>query len=553
MNCNICDNEFKYIDGLKFCPYCGSKLSMQFVAVEDESNKIDDKAAEEIEEIDQAINLGEKDTEVENAAESEALEAPKSNVHDTLEMPAITDEIINKSKKVRKSGKLSKLALIIKNIVTSKVFIIPFFALVVLGVSGLLAYNFLINTKVEVGQIKVDLPGKSLVLPKGTNYEIKKEYIKELSIVNRVYNKEESVEYIDVDTTLNDGLIEVKGSLQLAYKKEGRSQWKLLDKIDIKKDLSVKAVSGMEEAKLAQGIKLQKISVGSEEISLGDDIVKSVKILQRSPNFEEARETVLAEIVIDGGVLAAKGNIEVDLSFVDENWIINSIKSENDKEYEISLSESLPEDKIIEQIKKSAKEEYVKHSSVFGGKSFLVNDKFVLSTEIQSKNLEDNKKKLNISLKTNSKAGVLNVKLAADYTFDVTLRDLQLESNTKPTVDGVTVNSPSKEKVAASLAGVEMEGRSDFFWWSDNHKITENEANSFKLDEVLTKTGYQNTNYVYGKLTYNDGDGDKTVDVVAMYYLQYDGSKGYVWKLDSIISSESSKYNYYSKQAIKGQ
>ena len=30
MNCSNCNNEFNFIEGLKFCPYCGSEINMQF-------------------------------------------------------------------------------------------------------------------------------------------------------------------------------------------------------------------------------------------------------------------------------------------------------------------------------------------------------------------------------------------------------------------------------------------------------------------------------------------------------------------------------------------
>ena len=553
MNCNICNNEFKYIEGLKFCPYCGSKLNMQFIASEEEVDKTEVEEVEILPEEYKQETVETKAAYVDNVQQFGDEGTSKVKVHDTLEMPVITEDLITDYKRTKRRSGISKFIYKLGRGVTSKVFIIPFFALIVLGLSGFLSYHFLLNSKVEEGHINVDIVGKTLVLPKGTNFEIQKSYIKDISIAGRLYNKEENTEYIDVNAILNNGNIEVKGTLQLAYIKEGKNQWKLMDKIQLKNDVAVKAVSGMEETKLVREIKKRKVSVVGEEVGLEDDIVIGLKVLQRSPNFEEGKEEALIEVLVDGGVLQAKGNFVASLSFFEENWIVSDMKVESDNEFEISLSETLSEEIILEQIKKKEQEEYVTHSSVFGGKSFLISDKYVFSTEIQSKSLDDSKKKLNISLKRNSKAGVLSAALSADYTFKTSLKALVLENNTKSVADEVSVNSLSKDGIAASLSNVEMEGRSDFFWWSYNHKLTESEAKTFKLDEILTKAGYKNINYVYGDLTYNEGNRAKTVSVVAIYYLLYDNSKGYQWKLDSLISSESTKYNYYSKEAVKSQ
>jgi hypothetical protein len=549
MNCNICNNEFKYIDGLKFCPYCGSKLAMKFIASEEE---VDIMNAEENKDLSGGLYLEVEEKETGETEEIEGAETPDSekvNIHDTLEMPAITDEVIKRDKKARKSLKRSKVLLAIRNTISSKLFIIPFFALIVLGASGFLAYNFLLNTKVEETQVKADLVGKTIVLPKGTNFEIGKGFLKNMSIVNRVYNKEEEIEYIDITTVLNNSSLEVKGSLQLAYKREGRSQWKLMDKVTLKNDIVVKAVAGMEEAKLLQELKKQKVTVAGEEVELSDGIVNSLKVLQRTPDFEAGKEEVLAEVIIDGGVLQAKGNIATSLSFENEIWSLNNLSSEEGKSFEVTLSETLSEEVILEQIQKKALEEHVVHNSVFGGKSFLVKDKFSKSMTLLSKELDDSKKNLKVSLKRENTAGVLNSTLAASYVFNVSLKAITYGSNTKSTAEEVSVTSLSKDAIINSLSGAEVEGRNDFFWWSENHKLIESEAKTFKLDEILSKSGYKNINYIYGSLTYND----ETVSVVALYYLLYDDSKGYTWKLDSVISSESSKYSYYSKDAIKGQ
>ena len=40
MNCSNCNNEFNFIEGLKFCPYCGSKIGRQFVDLEEDHSTV---------------------------------------------------------------------------------------------------------------------------------------------------------------------------------------------------------------------------------------------------------------------------------------------------------------------------------------------------------------------------------------------------------------------------------------------------------------------------------------------------------------------------------
>ena len=63
--------------------------------------------------------------------------------------------------------------------------------------------------------------------------------------------------------------------------------------------------------------------------------------------------------------------------------------------------------------------------------------------------------------------------------------------------------------IVASLSGAEIEGRRGVFWWDNNHKLTKDEAKTYQEDEeILSKAGYQNIKYAYGKITYDD-DGDQ--------------------------------------------
>ena len=80
--------------------------------------------------------------------------------------------------------------------------------------------------------------------------------------------------------------------------------------------------------------------------------------------------------------------------------------------------------------------------------------------------------------------------------------------------------------------------------------ITVEEAKSFKVKEILSKKGLQNVKYVYGNINYMDGKNEKATSVVAMYFLVYDNSAGYKWKIDKIIGEDSPNYKTYSKESI---
>jgi hypothetical protein len=232
---------------------------------------------------------------------------------------------------------------------------------------------------------------------------------------------------------------------------------------------------------------------------------------------------------------------------------LNGVVKGSEEGFELALSDNLSEEAILTQIKSKAIEEQVTSDAIFGGQGFRINDKFTKSMKIQAKSLNDSKSKLNISIRKENAAGMLNTTLTGNYVFNVSLKSITYISNSQTKVEEVTVGDLSRDMIIASLNGAQMEGRSDVFWWSNNHQITQQEAQSFKQDETLSKAGFKNIKYAYGTITYQDNNNKKTVDMVAIYFLNYDGGSGYSWKLDSVISSESSKFIYYSKQAIKGQ
>ncbi|NLZ49346.1 MAG: hypothetical protein GX895_11335 [Clostridiales bacterium] len=552
MICSNCNNEFNYIEGLKFCPYCGCEIGMQLVNVNakedlekdiyEEKPSLENSLGDNFESNEKVQE--EKGVE-ETAAESEGF---VGNIHDTLRMPPITDEMLKINKKKRKKDKKSKLQAI-KRFFTNKIVIISSLTVMVLALVIYIGSSYLLNQKVDEVQIQKDILGRIILLPKGTNFQVKEEYIKSISIGERVYNDEEKVEYIDLNATLNDGKIEVSGVFQLSYKKDNNRKWQLLDPVALKKDIIVKPVAGMEEAALLEELKKKNITLLGQQISLSDSMVTSIEIVERKPQFEEGKENILLSVSVDGGVLAAKGRVNSSFSFVDEKWIIDEGVSLNEESLEISLSEKLSEEAILKEVKSKGQRQNVKHDSIFGGQTFLVNDKFTQSTSIQSKALSDDKNQLYVSIKKENLAGSLKTILSVDYVFDVSLTKLTYNSNSEPKIEDVSVGDLTREMIVASLAGAEIEGRRGIFWWDNNHEITGDEAKTYKEDEILSKAGYKNIKYVYGKITYNDGE-EKTVDMVAIYYLTYDNDNGYKWMLDSVVSSESSKYKHYSKENL---
>ena len=301
MNCSNCNNEFNFIEGLKFCPYCGSKIGRQFVDLEEDHSTVTKEEAslkdnslegessirellgkdyfrerafredylkkntfrkaplksrvfmegilqdknfqkdidfqEEIYEETDSLDIFQEGPSV-SKTEGAGEEPYVGNINDTLKMPSITDQMLEMNKtEEKKPAKSTFLAL--RKLFKSKLVIVACLTVMVLSLVIYIGSAYLLNQKVEVGQIKKDMSGRTIVLPKGTKFQVKEEYIKSISLGQRAYNEKEKVEYIDLTAAFNDGKIEVTGVLQLAYKKEGNNKWRLLDSISLKKDIVV--------------------------------------------------------------------------------------------------------------------------------------------------------------------------------------------------------------------------------------------------------------------------------------------------------------------------
>ena len=554
MDCNICNNEFKYVEGLKFCPYCGSKLNVQFVPsdAEDYAPYGDDYKESEREKAAEAFEVQQQL----RGSSEDGNEAAKKKAHDTLEMPLITDEIVSSYNEMNKKHKKNNMFLgflsAFTRIFTNKKVIIGFTALIVLGVAGFLTVNLLSVKAIDETAIKEDIVGKVIVLPKGSSFQVKKGDVQEAVIIGNNSDKDKQVQYLDVKMTLNNKSIEVKGTFRLTYKIEGKNQRKLNDKIELKNDIAVKPVIGMEEAKVTEELKKQTVSIGGENLQLSDGSIKTLKIAQRTPNFDQGKEELLAEISIDNGIMASTGNIKASLIFENENWKLDSVAINSDEDFKAVISPSMSEDTILSQIKKKPLQENVAYSTVFGGKEFAVNDKFTKSMKITDKNYDQDKKVLNVTVKRENSAGIINSTLTTNYSLNVSFKALVFGSASKSKVESVTVSDISRDNVAAMLVGAEMKMGSQFLWWSESHTITADEAKTLKINKSLSRKNAQNTRYVYGDISYQDGKKAKTASIVAIFLVS-GSSDGYAWKLDSVISSEADQYQYYRPEVIEGQ
>jgi uncharacterized Zn finger protein (UPF0148 family) len=516
MICSSCKNELTNINGLKFCPYCGKE--------------IEESISLEAEQIFKEDSDGEKNNE------ETTSEAKK--IHNTLKMPIITEKDIKEYKKRKKDPQVKKSFKSMK-------LIIPIITIILIFSVGIFSYSYLFGKPVEEGRIKEDLIGKSIILPKGTNIELKKGFIKDFNIASRETSKSEKKDNIKISLTVNNGTLEVKTTLAVEYLYIGNNQWKLADKISMEGDTLIKPVSGMDETQLLSGIKQMNITIGDASKSLGGEDVKSLKLISRTPDLDNFKEEVIVEANIDNKVLAANGKIKCKLNFANEAWTLASVEKNSPDEFAVALSPNFSQDSMLEAIKKDVIDETATNTNVFGGKAFYIKDSFTKSISIGDMSFDSQSSKLTLTVKRENQAGEMKVILSNDYTFALSFKKIDLVKKSKVVVDTVTINDISKDFIASTITNVEIEGGSLFFVFSDNHKITAEEAKAIKIDKVLSKKGFQNVKYIYGSISYADGKKQKTVSLVATYYLVYDATKGYSWKLEKIVGEDSPNYKSY--------
>ncbi|MBZ9687056.1 hypothetical protein G9F72_012050 [Clostridium estertheticum] len=524
MICNYCNNEFTNINGLKFCPYCGEEIE----------ESVDSKVGQSADKIN--------NVESENIVAGDTL---TKKHEDTLPMPAITEKDIKKYKRDKFFSSLRKPVINLK-------VIIPIMALLVVIAGGVFAFTLAKVKPVDEVRIKEDLIGKVITLPKGTSIKISKDNMKSFSINTR--NTDKSKDQIKVALTLNNGALEAKTLISAVYTNQGKNQWKISDEIILDKVTAIKPVVGMDEKKLLESLKKLSITIADTKIILGGKDVKNLGISLRTPDLENGKEEIQVQTSIDSGLLAATGKLKCSLVFENEAWSIATTEKNSTEDFTLVISPTFSNETVIEAIRKQGLEETVTYPSFFGGKGFTVKDSFTKGISISGKRYDAQKGLLYVTAKRENTAGEIKSVLSTGYTFSISLSTIALTDKAKTTVSSGAINNMATPLIISTITNVEIEGSNLFFWFSNNHKITPEEANTFKTTEILSKKGFDNIKYVYGSITYKDGKKNKSVSgsFVALYFLVYDGAKGYNWKLDKIIGEDSPNYKTISKE-VKNQ
>jgi hypothetical protein len=505
MICNSCNSEFTNINGLKFCPYCGAK-------------------------IENIIEL--KSEEISNEV----------NKENTLPMPAITDEDI-------KNYNREEFFLSFKRTLKKMKVMIPIIVMLAIISAGVFAYTVLSVKAVGEVRIKQDLIGKVVTLPKGTTIKITKDYMKDFTISSRSKDKsnDKSNDIVKVALTLNNGAIEVKTLLSLEYIYEGKKQWKMDDKIVLEGITQLKPVVGMDEKKFSEGLKKLSIDIEGTPKVLGAEDVKSLGITTRTPDLENNKEEILVAMNMDSGLLAATGNIKCNLIFKDEAWSIEAVERSSAEDFKLVLSPNFSDAKIIEAIKKEGLQETVTYANFFGSKGFNLKDSFTKSINVSGKKFDAQKGTLNVTAKRENLAGEIKTALSTNYTFKISYTEVSLLSKSKTTVDSGKINNVSTAFIISTITGGEIEGSNILFWFSNNHKITAEEASTFKLDKVVSKTGYENIKYVYGSISFEEKKKSKSAKFVGLYFLVYE-AEGYKWRLNKLVGEDSPNYKEFQNE-----
>lgn len=520
MICTNCNNEFTNIDGLKYCAYCGWEIK--------------DTTDMEVEQIPENIIIGK--------SEKIANEETATKKHeDTQPMPAITEKDIKKYNWNKFFSGFKKPVMNLK-------VIIPMLALLIVIVGGVFAYTLLVVKPVDEMRVKEDLMGKVITLPKGTIIKISKDYMKSFSINGRKTDKNK--DEIKVALTLNNGDIEAKTVVSLVYTSEGNNKWKLSDKLVLDGVTAIKPVVGIDETKFLTELKKLNINIADAPISLDGQEVKNLVINLRTPDLEKGKEEIQVKTSIDSGLLATNGKIKCKLVFQNEAWMIATIEKNSTEDFILELSPTFSDEKVIEAIRKKGMEETVTYPSFFEGKGFTVKDSFTKSISISGKRFDTAKGVLYVNAKRENKAGEIKSVLSTGYTFSISFTQIALTDQAKTNVSSGVIENMGTPLIISTITNGEIEGSNLFFWFSNNHKITTEEAKTFKTDKIVSSKSSENIKYVYGSITSKNDKKNKSASVsfVALYFLVYDETKGYNWKLDKIIGEDSPNYKTYSKE-----
>jgi hypothetical protein len=526
MICISCKNEFTNSNGLKFCPYCG--------------DKIDGKPNLREEKI--PISTVEGDSE--NITKSEVN---KKERQFTQTMPVVSQKEINKNRR-------DKFFITFKKKFIKMKVIVPILLLLVIIGIGTFVYAFFNVRPVDDARIKEDLIGKVVTLPKGTSIKIDKDNIESFSIKSR--NTDKSKDNIKLAVTFDNGYVEAKTILSIVYLDEGKNKWRASGGIVLDTLTSLKPVVGIDEEKFKTDLKKLSIPISDATVTLGDQVVKKLDISLRTPDLENSKEEILVLTSIDSGILSSTGKIKCNLVFENEKWSIDTIDkngTQNDdiENFKLVISKAFSDESVVKIIREQGLSETVSYSNLFNGKGFLVNDKFTENIKIIDKKFDSLRNTLIVTANRQNSSGEIKTVLSSDYTFSISFNKLSFIKGSKTTVDSGTVTNISKEKIISTIENAEIQGSNLLFWWSNSHKITTQEAKTFKIDKTISKKGSRNIKYVYGSIDYVDKkkNENKNTSFAALYFLVYDVDNGYNWKLDKIYGEDSPNYDMYNKES----
>ncbi len=111
----------------------------------------------------------------------------------------------------------------------------------------------------------------------------------------------------------------------------------------------------------------------------------------------------------------------------------------------------------------------------------------------------------------------------------------------------VSVDNPTEDQVKELVAGEKLNVWIDKK--SNYHLITDNDKETFKINEVINDKSETFVKHVYGNMTYTEKGNTITSDLIYIK-MTYDTS-GKKWKISKMVSSTDTSFNrYYSKDVI---
>ncbi|OPJ62271.1 hypothetical protein [Clostridium oryzae] len=492
MKCHTCQKNFDYYAELKFCPFCGCEIN-----------------------IEKKVNLG-----------------------NTLNMPPVTDsDIINRKKKQKASKKLNTIKSIIMNPKIGAT-IITALAIVILSVW---AYRYYFYGAVDSDKLKGDLKGKTIVLAKHHPFLIKENYIKDMKIISSKKEKGKMAKNVLLILKLSNEQLDVEGRATLHYVYKGAHKWSLYKKIKFK-TYSVLPASGMKENEVIGQMRQQTVNIDDGDISLENKYLKTIQIVRSELNQKDKKEKLKVKVVLDNGIQNSEGQLDVKAAFSNFKWKIVSV--DQPSEFKSTLSNNFSYTTIINDIKETSLEGNYVYNTVFNKEPFYVPAGFDENIKVKDKTYDNEARQLKVDVERNVKVGELSVTFTGGYAYQLSFDSIdRIDDDQKAVISSVSVNKINESKLRQLIIDAELDGKRKFLWWNDTHEISEDEANTFKIEKVGYVSGSLNEQYVTGKITINNDSEPIEEKAAAKVYLKYDENNGYIWCLDKIVTEESPEYD----------